>query len=928
MWSQKLITAVSEVKPSFLDISDRFVSALDRHGQVHVFDAASCERLHTCDTGSPEPATAVAVRPPHLLIGIEAKVELRTLQDDLPDGPLTRFTANVTCISAAQSGRLVGIGSADFTAKVIELDDGDCYVGEVALKGHSGPLLSVALDPEGEFFATSACDGTARIWQAASGKQIKSWPVAKACSDPALAASPCPLVWEPMAGRLLAMPFDCELRLLARGNSWPVSATCSSDQLRGPILCCVWSQQADFIAAGSRDGAISAWSIAWSDAPLREASLRQAAPYFALRSPGLCPVNQLCWWWRSPQAGAAVQPALVYLDAKGDIRTTEVRKNCSSRPLQQQQQQQQQHQKQLTDAELLAEAELADIDPRDLVDEFESEMMSSSASPTIADKKQQKGVASVAATTKEEDNSDSNADNYADDNSSLNQDEEKENRKSDGKKKKKSKKQKKKKKTATIGSDSSGSESSSSSSGSESEEEKNRRKAAAGSPHRARASQQRQRPLQPGSTSGCPRYLVWNRLGCVLEAASAMPDQPRILSVEFHDSALHHGLLIPNAHGFTLAALSLRLLALAAPSTAEALSFVRVRPLSGNDGGEYGGGAEWTQALPRGEDAVCLAASDNRLFAGSDRRTVRIWSHRGLQLAVLSAPGPLISLSAWPRGFAVIYNIGGGFVGADGDEDEDCPVAADLFEMAEYPTPGDWPVPRLMRSEVRIPLTARSRVAWLGHCQQSGSLCVQDSHGVVRAILPGTGLGAWCPVLNGRSVLPERTDWLWPVGVSLCPPADFRLAGVHCKNSAEPSALAARPPIRYYPLAPLLCPTPLSELESPLFMSASFGQLSGLGEQQLRLFAQALKSGEESRAVDAAAWMSERVLRLAIQYAVKAKRVKLVDRLTAMGEALIAGRTAGPESAAAAASPAAPVIQPTPVKRRKRESCEPSSVGK
>uniref|UniRef100_A0A1I8HG86 WD_REPEATS_REGION domain-containing protein n=1 Tax=Macrostomum lignano TaxID=282301 RepID=A0A1I8HG86_9PLAT len=367
MWSQKLITAVSEVKPSFLDINDRFVSALDRHGQVHVFDAASCERLHTCDTGSPEPATAVAVRPPHLLIGIEAKVELRTLQDDLPDGPLTRWH---------RFGR--------FHRQ--KLDDGDCYVGEVALKGHSGPLLSVALDPEGEFFATSACDGTARIWQAASGKQIKSWPVAKACSDPALAASPCPLVWEPMAGRLLAMPFDCELRLLA-----------------------------------------SAWSIAWSDAPLREASLRQAAPYFALRSPGLCPVNQLCWWWRSPQAGAA-----------------------------------------------------------------------------------------------------------------------------------------------------------------------------------------------PGSTSGCPRYLVWNRLGCVLEAASAMPDQPRILSVEFHDSALHHGLLIPNAHGFTLAALSLRLLALAAPSTAEALSFVRVRPLSGNDGGEYGGGAEWTQALPRGEDAVCLAASDNRLFAGSD----------------------------------------------------------------------------------------------------------------------------------------------------------------------------------------------------------------------------------------------------------------------------------------------------------------------
>ena len=79
-----------------------------------------------------------------------------------------RFTADATCLDTIASGCLLAAGSADMTVKV---SDTVKYTDKV-LSGHTGPILSVALDPLKKFVGSSSCDGTVRIWEISSKTQV------------------------------------------------------------------------------------------------------------------------------------------------------------------------------------------------------------------------------------------------------------------------------------------------------------------------------------------------------------------------------------------------------------------------------------------------------------------------------------------------------------------------------------------------------------------------------------------------------------------------------------------------------------------------------------------------------------------------------------------------------------------------------------
>ncbi len=73
------------------------------------------------------------------------------------------------CSFSPATSRLFATGSGDNTARIWDTDTG---TPKYTLKGHSGWVLAVAWSPDGDRLATCSMDGTVRLWNPATGKQV------------------------------------------------------------------------------------------------------------------------------------------------------------------------------------------------------------------------------------------------------------------------------------------------------------------------------------------------------------------------------------------------------------------------------------------------------------------------------------------------------------------------------------------------------------------------------------------------------------------------------------------------------------------------------------------------------------------------------------------------------------------------------------
>jgi WD40 repeat protein/serine/threonine protein kinase len=169
-------------------------------------------------------------------------------QDHLALKTLRGHSARVTSVAFSPDGRRIVTASVDQTAKVWEAASGRELL---TLKGHAGGVRSVAFFSDGQRIVTGSIDQKAKLWDAASGREIltlkgHSAPINSVASSldgervVTGSGDRTAKVWEAASGREL---------LTLKGHSAPINSV-------------AFSPDSQRIATGSQDGTARVWEAA------------------------------------------------------------------------------------------------------------------------------------------------------------------------------------------------------------------------------------------------------------------------------------------------------------------------------------------------------------------------------------------------------------------------------------------------------------------------------------------------------------------------------------------------------------------------------------------------------------------------------------------------------------------------------------------
>src|SRR5258706_134110 len=108
------------------------------------------------------------------LLGGRLAIKGRVKKSHIPLEPRTfsGHTEAVFSVAYSPSGRYILTGSVDKTARLWDAATGK----EVRqFTGHTGGVVSVAFSPDGSTILTGSLDSTARIWEVSSGKELQQF---------------------------------------------------------------------------------------------------------------------------------------------------------------------------------------------------------------------------------------------------------------------------------------------------------------------------------------------------------------------------------------------------------------------------------------------------------------------------------------------------------------------------------------------------------------------------------------------------------------------------------------------------------------------------------------------------------------------------------------------------------------------------------
>jgi len=263
----------------------------------------------------------------------------------------------------------------------------------------------------------------------------------------------------------------------------------------------------------------------------------------------------------------------------------------------------------------------------------------------------------------------------------------------------------------------------------------------------------RQVPFQPSSTSRDEKgrmYLVWNAVGSIVSREDGMTNRIEIKFTNIDGNNKPEA--FPDNYGFTKASLSYEG-AFFATDAEEAESdvvshrgstiyyhaFPNQRHLG--DANE-----SFTSTLPHGEGAVAVAVGSGWAAVVTSQQYLRIFSSTGLQLLVSHLKGPIISLVGCGEKLAIFYY----------GSEHNSQIQVEVLTIHS-----DGSMKQIVETNVPHPKSAS--IFWVGFENETGTLFMMNSLGVLSAIMLVAGW-RWVPVLDS-SLKKGADQCFWPIAV-------------------------------------------------------------------------------------------------------------------------------------------------------------------
>jgi predicted amidohydrolase len=163
------------------------------------------------------------------------------------DKTLTGHSYRVRSVVYSPDGRYLASGSDDNTIKIWEVATGKQLR---TLTGHSSVVLSVVYSPDGRYLASGSSDKTIKIWEVATGKEL---PTLTGHSREVMS-----VVYSPDGRYLASGSWDKTIKI------WEVVTGKKLRTLTGhssPVLSVVYSPDGRYLASGSGDKTIKIWRV-------------------------------------------------------------------------------------------------------------------------------------------------------------------------------------------------------------------------------------------------------------------------------------------------------------------------------------------------------------------------------------------------------------------------------------------------------------------------------------------------------------------------------------------------------------------------------------------------------------------------------------------------------------------------------------------